>query len=250
MTETGDPQLPQGSFATGKWVFPKRPLKSQTAGVHPKMSNPSLATAKDYGALTALGDLHRTPVSGVVHGYSRGQQDAVALCRSVPSIRSPWCSQSSPHHRRPGPQRRPRRPKLPLMVAYGCHSPAARRSLDVTGCHWMLVTGSFKKTWSRYVKTVNKYSTNPLAKSPPKYSKINFLCNHFTGCPLEQKNNSIPGINLHLVHGNPHPCNPSPFYQATSLPPRTVHKTCWAVTGQNMFTVHGQTASYFVIQRI
>ena len=89
MTETGDPQLPQGSFATGKWVFPKRPLKDQTAGVHPKMSNPSLATAKDYGALTALGDLHRTPVSGVVHGYSRGQQDAVALCRSVPSIRSP-----------------------------------------------------------------------------------------------------------------------------------------------------------------
>ena len=88
MTETGDPQLPQGSFATGKWVFPKRPLKDQTAGVHPKMSNPSLATAKDYGALTALGDLHRTPVSGVVR-YSRGQQDAVALCRSVPSIRSP-----------------------------------------------------------------------------------------------------------------------------------------------------------------
>ena len=184
MTETGDPQLPQGSFATGKWVFPKRPLKDQTAGVHPKMSNPSLATAKDYGALTALGDLHRTPVSGVVHGYSRGQQDAVALCRSVPSIRSPWCSQSSPHHRRPGPQRRPRRPKLPLMVAYGCHSPAARRSLDVTVCHWMLVAGSFNKKWSRYVKTVNKYSTNPLAKSPPKSTSSAITSQ---GAPLNKK---------------------------------------------------------------
>ena len=242
MTETGDPQLPQGSFATGKWVFPKRPLKSQTAGVHPKMSNPSLATAKDYGALTALGDLHRTPVSGVVHGYSRGQQDAVALCRSVPSIRSPWCSQSSPHHRRPGPQRRPRRPKLPLMVAYGCHSPAARRSLDVTGCHWMLVAGSFKKTWSRYVKTVNKYSTNPLAKSPPKSTSSAITSQ---GAPLNKKKQ--------------YPRNQSAFgsWQPTSLQPISLLPSYILATSdsaQNVLGchgskyVHGQTASYFVIE--
>ena len=140
MTETDDPQLPQGSFATGKWVFPKRPLKDQTAGVHPKMSNPSLATAKDYGALTALGDLHRAPVSGVVHGYSRGQQDTVALCRSGPSIHWFWRSQSSPHHKQPGQQRRPRRPKLPLMVGIHYWPEHHWMSLDVIGRWWLALS--------------------------------------------------------------------------------------------------------------
>ena len=104
-------------------------------------------------------------------------------------------------------------------------------SLDVIGCWWLAL--SRKHGQGIYVKTVNKYSTNPLAKSPPKSTSSAITSQ---GAPLNKKNNSIPGINLHLVHGNPHPCNPSPFYQATSLPPRTVHKTCWAVTGQNMFT--------------
>ena len=212
MTETDDPQLPQGSFATGKWVFPKRPLKDQTAGVHPKMSNPSLATAKDYGALTALGDLHRTPGSGVVHGYSRGQQDTVALCRSGPSIRWFWRSQSSPHHKQPGQQRRPRRPKLPLMVGIHYWPEHHWMSLDVIGRWWLALSRKHGQGTTSQKLLQNQLPLQSLHRVPHR----------------------IPGINL--VHGNPHPCNPSPlFYQATSLPPWTVHKTCWAV-GHNIFT--------------
>ena len=135
------------------------------------MSNPSLATAKDYGALTALGDLHRTPVSGVVHGYSRGQQDTVALCRSGPSIRWFWRSQSSPHHKQPGQQRRPRRPKLPLMVGIHYWPEHHWMSLDVIRT---LVAGSFKKTWSRYHQP----------KTPPKSTSSAITS---SGCPTESQ---------------------------------------------------------------
>ena len=100
------------------------------------------------------------------------------------------------------------------MVAYGCHSPLARRSLDVTGCHWMLVAGSFKKIWSRYVKTVNKYSTNPPAKSPPKSTSSAITSQ---GAPLNKKTLSQESICIgfmathifatHLPFTKLHPCH-------------------------------------------
>ena len=135
-----------------------------------------------------------------------GHQDTVALCRSGPSIRSPWRSQSSPHHRRPGPQQRPGRPKLPLMVAYGCHSPLARRSLDA--------------------------GTNPPAKSPPKLTSTAITSQ---GAPWTKITGSQESICIWLTATHIL-ATILPFCQATSLPPRTVHKTCWAVTSQNMFT--------------
>ena len=66
------------------------------------------------------------------------------------------------------------------------------------GCLWLPFTIGQKMIGCWYKSTSQKSS------------KINFHCNHFTGCPLN-KNNRIPGINLHLVDGNPHPCNHSLF---------------------------------------
>ena len=64
-----------------------------------------------------------------------------------------------------------------------------------TGCHWTLVASSVKK-YMQQGTTSQKLLQNQLP-----------LQSLHQGAPWTKKNR-IPGINLHLVHGNPHPCKP------------------------------------------
>ena len=86
----------------------------------------------------------------------------------------------------------------------GWNSLLARTSLDVTGCHWTLVAGSFKKTWSRYhqpktpPKSTSSAITSQGAPEQKKTGSQESICIWFTATHILAT--ILPFTKLHPCH--------------------------------------------------